>query len=165
MLFVKYRYPALFHIFRLIRHYKFLGISYNITDGGDGFLGYRPSEETRKKLSEASRRRNSYKMTEEHKNNLRKTRLEKYSANSIYQSEEFRNKISKVVEWKKIKVTQLTLDGEPLAEYSSANAAQKITGIDRAAILRCCKGKNKTAGNFKWRFTDGKDDNYTQIGR
>lgn len=35
----------------LIRHYKGLGISYNITDGGDGMLGYKASEETRKKLS------------------------------------------------------------------------------------------------------------------
>lgn len=35
----------------LIKEYKELGISYNITDGGEGSLGYRHSEETRRKMS------------------------------------------------------------------------------------------------------------------
>ena len=34
----------------LIRHYKALGASYNITNGGDGYLGYTPSNETRVKM-------------------------------------------------------------------------------------------------------------------
>ena len=34
----------------LIRHYKNLGISYNITDGGDGMTGYKHSEITLMKL-------------------------------------------------------------------------------------------------------------------
>ena len=41
----------------LIRHYKGLGISYNITDGGDGYLGYKPSKGTRKIWSEQRRGR------------------------------------------------------------------------------------------------------------
>ena len=35
----------------LIRHYKSLGISYNITDGGEGCLGRKCSEDTKAKLS------------------------------------------------------------------------------------------------------------------
>ena len=38
----------------LIRHYKNLGISYNMTNGGDGKLGYVPSEDTRRKISESN---------------------------------------------------------------------------------------------------------------
>ena len=34
----------------LIRHYKALGISYNLTDGGDGWLGYHHSDETKEKM-------------------------------------------------------------------------------------------------------------------
>lgn len=37
----------------LVRHYKKLGISYNATDGGDGHLGYVPSQETRDKIKKA----------------------------------------------------------------------------------------------------------------
>lgn len=39
----------------LIRHYKNLGISYNITDGGDGTLGKSCPEELRRRLSEERR--------------------------------------------------------------------------------------------------------------
>lgn len=37
----------------LIRHYKSLGISYNITNGGDGMLGYIPSEDTINKMKKS----------------------------------------------------------------------------------------------------------------
>jgi group I intron endonuclease len=43
----------------LIRHYKNLGISYNITDGGDGTTGYRHSEATLIKLRRALKGRES----------------------------------------------------------------------------------------------------------
>lgn len=41
----------------LISHYKAFGISYNITDGGDGSLGLFPNEETRSKIGAASKGR------------------------------------------------------------------------------------------------------------
>lgn len=59
------------------------------------------------------------------------------------------------MEHKKVKVLQLTLDGVPLASYNSANEAEKVTGISRGSILRCCKGKVKRAGNFIWRYKNG----------
>ena len=39
----------------LIKHYKSLGISYNITDGGEGQLGNHLSEEARRKIGEKNR--------------------------------------------------------------------------------------------------------------
>lgn len=133
----------------LIRHYKGLNISYNITDGGDGYLGYTPSRETRIKLSNASKRRINKKLSEETKNKIRKAHL-KYIES--YKTPEFRNKISKAVDYKKKKVSQYTLSGEYIRSFDSANEAEKFVGINRGSILRCCKGIVKRAGNFIWRF-------------
>lgn len=38
----------------LIRHYKNLGVSYNITDGGEGTLGRKVSEKTKEKLRKSA---------------------------------------------------------------------------------------------------------------
>lgn len=43
----------------LIRHYKNLGISYNITDGGEGNLGYKATTESKNKISKALKGRPS----------------------------------------------------------------------------------------------------------
>lgn len=133
----------------LVKHFKSLGISYNITDGGGGYLGYSPSEETRKLLSEASKRRKPCKMKEKSKELLRTAHLKNIES---YKTKEFRDKISRAVDYKKSKVLQLTLEGELLRSFESANEAQKYTGVDRGAILRCCKGKVKRAGNFIWKY-------------
>lgn len=133
----------------LIEHFKSLKMSYNITDGGGGYLGYSPSEKTRKLLSEASKRRKPYKMKEESKELLRAAHLKNIES---YKTKEFRDKISRAVDYKKVKVLQLTLDGELLRSFNSANEAQKYTGVDRGSILRCCKGKVKKAGNFIWKY-------------
>ena len=55
------------------------------------------------------------------------------------------NKISKAV-------IQLTKDGIMINEYYSINHAGRETGIERSHIGRCCRGKLKTSGGFKWRF-------------
>lgn len=133
----------------LIKHYKELRLSYNITDGGKGFLGYKPSNETRRLLSEASKRRKSYTWKEESKELLRQAHARNIES---YRTQEFREKISKAVDYKKVKVSQFTLNGELLRCFKSANEAQKYTGVDRGAILRCCKGKVRKAGNFIWKY-------------
>lgn len=53
----------------LIRHYKRLGLSYNITDGGDGSLGRFASEETKAKQRA---RKLGKKLSEEHRAKIRK---------------------------------------------------------------------------------------------
>lgn len=137
----------------LIRHYKSLGISYNITDGGGGYLGFTPSEETRMKLSEASKRRVRTKLSEETKNKIREAHLRNSSS---YKTEEFRKKVSKAVEYKKKRVSQYTLQGLYIRSYDSANEAERSTDISRGSILRCCKGIVRRAGNYIWRFDYGK---------
>ena len=136
---------------KLIRHYKGLGISYNITDGGGGYLGYKPSDSTRKLLSVASKRRRKYSMAESTRSLIREAHARNIDS---YKSKEFRAKISKAIDYKKVKVVQLSLNGEPLRSFNSANEAQKHTGVDRGSILRCCKGKVRRAGNFIWKYYD-----------
>lgn len=50
------------------------------------------------------------------------------------------------------KVVQLTLDGKYVREFYSIGEAQRITNIWGTNIIRCCKGKNKTAGGFMWKY-------------
>lgn len=56
----------------LIRHHKSLNISYNITDGGDGMLGYHHSQETLQKIRDSHLNRvykRGWKWTEKQKAN------------------------------------------------------------------------------------------------
>lgn len=50
------------------------------------------------------------------------------------------------------------LTGNPVGEFSSANEAERMTGIDHSRIDKCCRGLTGcvTTGGFKWRFKDGK---------
>lgn len=50
------------------------------------------------------------------------------------------------------KVLQYTLNGDLVNEYPSTQEAQRQTGIKYQNILRCCNGKRKSAGGFKWRY-------------
>lgn len=38
--------------------------------------------------------------------------------------------------------------------YSSIREASKQTGVCRSSISKCCNGKGKTAGGFRWEFVD-----------
>ena len=49
-------------------------------------------------------------------------------------------------------VRQLTLDGKLIAVYPMISDAMRKTGIDESQIIRVCKGKNITAGGFKWEY-------------
>ena len=49
-------------------------------------------------------------------------------------------------------IIQLTIDNVIIRLYLSAWYAYKSTLIDQSAIARCCKGKNKSAGGYTWRY-------------
>ena len=67
-----------------IRHYKALEASYNITNGGDGYLGYNPSKETRSKISNSSKGR-THVCSEEARNKIRESHLRNIAS---YKSQE-----------------------------------------------------------------------------
>ena len=47
-------------------------------------------------------------------------------------------------------VLQYTLDMVFVKEYPSIGEASRQTGIDKANISACCRGKIKSAGHYKW---------------
>ena len=55
------------------------------------------------------------------------------------------NKHSKVV-------IQMDLNGEFIKKYYSLRHAGRVLGIAQANITKCCKGRIKTCGGFKWQY-------------
>lgn len=52
-------------------------------------------------------------------------------------------------------VKQLSLDNEVITVFPSIKEAMRRTGVDESQIIRVCKGKNITAGGFKWEYVPG----------
>lgn len=111
---------------------------YNLTEGGQGSAGYHPSEETRKKMSEASKGRKNTdeqkrKNSEWHKNNPLPGMFKKGQD-----------------PWNKGINPVICLDTEEI--FSGAHEAEVKTGIPNANITAVCKGKRKTAGGYHWAY-------------
>ena len=49
------------------------------------------------------------------------------------------------------KVIQLDLNDSVLNEFESMGQAERETGVPIGNISRCCNGKRKSAGGYKWR--------------
>lgn len=128
----------------LIRHYKGLGISYNITDGGDGYLGYKPSKGTRKIWSE---QRSGRVLTKEWRDKISSTLKGRVFS---------REQILKGAESAKVKcskaVIQFSKSGAFVAEYNSIREAANINNVCPGDIIKCCKGKQHYCGGFNWKY-------------
>lgn len=135
---------------------------YNMTDGGEGTCGYKPTEEQLRKMSERfkgenhpfygkkmpkefclaiSRGRKGIKFSEEHKENLRKSRLGRTL------SEEQKNKIKDSSPLKR-KIICL----ETLETFDSISDASFKFGKDAGHISECCLGKRKTWNKLHWMY-------------
>ena len=125
----------------------------NLTNGGEGVLGYVATAETRKKLSEAHIGRKIPKWLSEKYSVLRKGKPK---------SEECKLKISKSNTGKiRSQATKDLLSGlksfavvciETGVEYKNAYVAESQMGISRSGINRVCRGERKTAGGYHWRY-------------
>ena len=54
----------------------------------------------------------------------------------------------------KIPVVQMDLDGNFIKKWDSASDAMKETGIDGSGITKCCRGKLKKTGGYKWQYLE-----------
>ena len=120
----------------LIRHYKDLGISYNITDGGEGSSGYKFSLETIEKIA------NSLKGLKQSKETIAK-RVEKNTGK--IRSDEQKSKTSK-------KVIQYDLKGNLIKTWPSALKAAEELNLSYSSIYRCCKNKKESYNSYIWKF-------------
>lgn len=50
------------------------------------------------------------------------------------------------------KIRQLSITGEEIAVYDYATIAAKKYGLDLSSIIKCCRGKHKTCGGFRWEY-------------
>jgi hypothetical protein len=62
--------------------------------------------------------------------------------------------------WDKKPVVAITLDGRWFYFESAANA-ERITGLIRRNITRCCQGKCKHCGKFQWFYFN--DDKWLKL--
>lgn len=53
-----------------------------------------------------------------------------------------------------IKVNQYDLQNNFIKQWDSLRDVQRELNIFAVGISRCCKGKQKTAGNYKWRYAN-----------
>lgn len=51
-------------------------------------------------------------------------------------------------------VVQMTKDGMYICSFISISDASRITGVCRSHITKVCTGERKSAGGFKWSYTD-----------
>lgn len=58
----------------------------------------------------------------------------------------------RVAERISIPILQFTLDEEFVRKWKSAKEVERELGFDQSSITKCCKGKQKTAYSFKWRY-------------
>lgn len=56
------------------------------------------------------------------------------------------------MEFKKKSVEQYDTRGNLIAEFESASAASRETGLMRESISRACRGESKSAGGYTWKF-------------
>lgn len=126
-----------------IGYYNTYNKGYNSTLGGDGSRGYIPSNETLKKISEATKgkkkpfgfgdkvsKRLKFKpKTVSHRKRLSESRL---------------NSGSKIIQYSKL--------GEYNRTWDNIDIVTKTLQVSRESIARCCRGKAKTAHGYIWRY-------------
>ena len=151
---------------------------YNMTLGGEGCAGCFPSEETRNKLSERAKERFE---NQEYRNiqrenarrqwadpEIRNKMIESLSGENHplygkHLSDETKRKMSAVRQGKHNgrarPIYQIDKDsGEIIKKWSYIMEACNELGMSISNIILCCKGKQKTAGGFKWAYADSKEE-------
>lgn len=129
----------------LIRHYKNLGISYNCTDGGDGYLGFHPSQKT---LDTWSEKRKGRTINQEWRNKIPNT----LKGRAIPHETSVRGALGAKLKCSKA-VVQFTLEGEYITVFDSIKEAARHFGKEKAnSLAACCKGVNSSSYNYIWMY-------------
>lgn len=54
--------------------------------------------------------------------------------------------------YRAIPIDMFTLNNDFVKTFASAKDAAKEIGVDNSAISKACKGRQKSAGGYKWRI-------------
>ncbi len=108
---------------------------YNETFGGEApMLGRKHSKKTRLLISKRMKGRSS-------------PNKGKFASNETKQ---------KISETHSKSVLQINLEGITVATYRSITEASKAIGVAGTNITKVCRGKKKTAGGFRWQYSENK---------
>ena len=112
--------------------------------------GFRHSEEAKEKMRIA-KMGTHFTMTDEWKKRIGNSNRERIMSDErLY--EETSNRCRANGRNVARKVEQMDMSGNVIATFENAHEAQRITGISNGNINRCCRGKAKTTGGYRWRF-------------
>lgn len=124
---------------------------YNVEGGG--ISGKIVSEETKKKLSEITKKQ----MTPEARQYLRECTLRQFAEKGHPTqghpcSDEKKTKISEAHNYHKKKIAQYTSDGVLIDVYSSLHEMERKTGCFRSAVSNYIKGKAQYCYGYDWKL-------------
>ena len=121
-----------------VRIYNSFKGGLNLTEGGGGKKGYKPSPETKAKLSAAlAGRPNPRKgkpLSQEHIAKREETRKERGIGRK--------------------QVSQYTKERVWIKDWPSIKEAGEALGIQKGKISTCAKGELKTSGGFIWKYSE-----------
>lgn len=103
------------------------GTLYNLTDGGEGFKGYKMTKENREKLS-------------------KRMKLQNKTPKAI---EIFKNNVSLI---RKRKIIQYSKNGDFIKIFNSITETKDILNVVNSTLIPALKNQNKTAGGFRWLY-------------
>lgn len=69
-------------------------------------------------------------------------------------SENTKSKIRYTTQNKEYKTSKKVLCIEKNIIFKSIKEAERVTGVNRVNISKCCNGERKTAGGYNWKFID-----------
>lgn len=132
-------------------------LGYNISVGGEsGNSGVKMSDATKHKISEALKGRQAWNKGKSMSYETRKKMSE--TRKGVRLSDEIRAKMSESKKGTKSvnakKIVQYDKNGNFINVWSSIKQASGTLGINRYSIGDCCRGYQKTAGGFIWRYFD-----------
>lgn len=121
---------------------------FNLTIGGDGSLGLKHTEESKKKISEVQIGK---KLTDEHKKRISESHKGKTPKN-INMILERNKKIARPI-------VQIKIEDESISFWDSIQECARNTGILATNIVKCLKGIYKTCGNSIFLYKDDFENN------
>jgi hypothetical protein len=136
------------------------GTLVNHTDGGDGMLGFKTSDKTRKHLSEIRKgkcwRKPGWKMSQEHKEVIRQKMIGRSPSNKgIPLTEEQKRKISEAKKGKPSEKRKAVICLETGEIFPSIEHAERDPRFYRGGVAKVLKGHRKSLKGFTFEYYDG----------
>jgi len=134
-----------------ISQYKACGVKMmNLTDGGEGSVGYKHTDESRNIMKAKAVGRIAGDKNPNYGKGLHGKN------NPMYGKKRPKEILDKLLAVNQKPVIKYSLSGELLAEYKSGAEAERETGVGFVNISSVCRKRPrcKTAGGYVWRFKD-----------